>query len=227
MSPSELERVLEPEAMDTTEEAEGYDRMDHRAANASFSERLFELGATGHLLDIGTGPAHLPIMICERDQEVRVTAIDLAHEMLRVARRNIVASGLEDRIELLHGDAKQLQLPTASFDGVYSNTILHHIPDPRPFLREAARLLRPAGVLLIRDLFRPRDEARLKELVELYTVGCDDYQRALFAASLRAAFTPEELREVCNECDLAAAEVVVDSDRHVSILLRASPRHGR
>jgi ubiquinone/menaquinone biosynthesis C-methylase UbiE len=218
---SSLARILEPEAMDTAEEAEGYDRMDHTGPNRAFATRLLELGARGSVLDIGTGPAHLPIMLCELEPQLTITAIDLAHHMLRVAGRNLEASEHGSRIELLHGDAKGLGFADGQFDAVYSNTILHHIPDPRPFLREVARLVKPGGALLVRDLFRPADSATLEHLVATYAADCDDYQRGLFAASLHAAFTPEELRELCDECGLGHAEVVVDTDRHVSIQVRA------
>ncbi len=217
-----MQRILEPEAMDTAEEAEGYDRMDHSEANAAFVSRLFELGAAGRMLDLGTGPAHVPILVCARDAKAHVIGVDLAHHMLRIAHKNVEESDLAARIELLHGDAKDLGLGDGTFDAVFSNTILHHIPDPRPFLREAARLVRPGGVLLIRDLFRPQSAARVQELVSLHAADCDDYQRELFAASLHAAFTPEELRELCDECGLEAAEVILDSDRHVSIQVRAA-----
>lgn len=218
---SALARVLEPEAMDTAEEAASYDAMDNRANNAAFVERLFALGARGRMLDLGTGPAHIPLLVCARDGAAHVTALDLAHHMLRVARRNVEAAGMAARVELVHGDAKDLGLPDGAFDVVYSNTILHHIPDPRPFLREAARVLRPGGVLLIRDLFRPVDAARLEALVREHAAECTPDQRALFAASLHAAFTPEELRALCDECGLGAAEVVVDTDRHASIQVAA------
>lgn len=217
-----LERILEPEAMDTAQEAEGYDRMDHSAANASFVKRLFKLGAGGRLLDLGCGPAHMAIMICEGHPEVHVTGLDLAHHMLRVAHENVEESACADRIELIHGDAKDVDLAPGSFDAVYSNTILHHIPDPRPFLAEAARLVKPGGALLIRDLFRPESTDRIDELVGLYAAECDDYQRGLFWASLHAAFTPEELRDLADESGLAHAQVVVDTDRHMSLQVRAS-----
>lgn len=217
-----IERVLEPEAMDTAEEAEGYDAMDHTAANESFVARLFELGAKGSMLDLGTGPAHMPIMICEKRADASVVGVDLAHHMLRVAAKNVEASGFGDRIELRHGDAKDLGLQDASFDTVYSNTILHHIPDPRPFLSEAARLVKPGGTLLIRDLFRPESTERIDDLVELYAKDCDEYQRGLFWASLHAAFTPDELRALADESGLERAEIVIDTDRHMSLQLRAS-----
>ena len=217
-----MQRILEPEAMDTAEEAEGYDSMDHSGPNTAFVDRLLELGARGRMLDLGCGPAHVPLMICERLPDAAVTGLDLAHHMLRVARRNIEGTPHADRIELVHGDAKSVGLEAGSYDAVYSNTILHHIPDPRPFLSEAARLVRPGGALLIRDLFRPDTREQLEELVGLYAADCDDYQRGLFGASLNAAFTPEELRALADECGLEHAEVVVDTDRHMSLQVRAS-----
>ena len=48
-----MERVLEPEYMDTAEEADSYDSMDHQVPNLAFVERLRALGATGKMLDIG------------------------------------------------------------------------------------------------------------------------------------------------------------------------------
>ena len=49
-----MKRILEPEVMDTREEAEAYDTMDHSTVNTAFVERVVELGAReGHFLDIG------------------------------------------------------------------------------------------------------------------------------------------------------------------------------
>jgi tRNA1(Val) A37 N6-methylase TrmN6 len=84
-----MERVLEPEYMDTADEAEAYDAMDHSGPNAAFVERLLSLGARGRMLDIGTGPAHIPILVAERDPEAEILALDAAEHMLRVARANL------------------------------------------------------------------------------------------------------------------------------------------
>ena len=46
-----MQRILEPEVMDTPEEADGYDAMDHEGPNRAFLERLAELGATGIAVD--------------------------------------------------------------------------------------------------------------------------------------------------------------------------------
>ncbi len=212
-----MERVLEPEVMDTAEEAAEYDSMDHTGPNATFLARLLELGASGSFLDIGTGPGHIPLLVCEAVPESSVVGVDLSKNMLLHAERHREASAHASRIEYHLMDAKDLGLPDAHFDAVYSNTILHHIPDPRPFLSEAYRMLRPGGALLIRDLFRPESEARRDEIVDLYAVDASPNQRELFRASLHAAFTPEELRAIADEAGLKDAEIVIDSDRHMSL----------
>jgi ubiquinone/menaquinone biosynthesis C-methylase UbiE len=216
-----MQRVLEPEAMDTAEEAEAYASMDHSGPNAAFVERLFELGARGRMLDIGTGPGQIPLLVCARDPSAHVIGVDLSEQMLRHARAEAEASPYADRLEYRRGDAKGLEFADAHFDVVYSNTILHHIPDPLPFLREAHRVLRPGGALLIRDLFRPATPERVDELVSLYAGDDTPEQRALFRDSLHAALTPEELRSVADAAGLARAEIAIDTDRHVSLQLPA------
>ena len=80
---------------------------------------------------------------------------------------------------------------------------------------------RPGGALLIRDLLRPETEARRDELVDLYAADASENQRELFRASLHAAFTPEELRAIADDAGLQEAEVVIDSDRHMSLQIAA------
>ncbi len=217
---SALERVLEPEVMDSAEDAHEYDAMDHRAANASFVARLVELGARGSMLDIGTGPGTIPLLVCAAIDDARVIGIDLATHMLAAAERHAAASPHRARVEFRRADAKRLEFEDGRFDTVFSNTILHHIPDPLPFLREAARVLAPGGCLLIRDLYRPTDRTRLDALVAQHAGNDTPYQRKLFADSLHAALTPGELREYANAAGFARAEITVDSDRHVSLQLR-------
>ncbi|HEY5658536.1 MAG TPA: class I SAM-dependent methyltransferase [Myxococcota bacterium] len=219
-----MQRVLEPEVMDTAEEADAYAAMDHSEANAAFVERLFEIGARGRMLDIGTGPGQIPLLVCARDPDARVTGVDLSEKMLRHARAARAASPFAERLAYRLSDAKALDFPDAHFDTVYSNTILHHIPDPAPFLREARRVLRPGGALLIRDLFRPDTLERAEELVQRHAGTATRAQQALFRESLCAALTPQELRGVADAAGLARAEIVVDTDRHVSLQLRAAAR---
>ena len=217
-----LERILEPEVMDTAQDAAEYDAMDHAQANQAFVERLVELGARGRMLDIGTGTGHIPLLICERIPAARVIGIDLAERMLAIAERHRAASQHRERIELRAADAKRLDFADASFETVCSNTILHHIPDPLPFLAEARRVLEPGGVLLIRDLYRPASSERVAELVALHAADTTPYQTKLFADSLRAALTPDELRAAADATGLGDADITIDSDRHMSLQIAAA-----
>lgn len=218
-----LPRTLEPEVMDTPEEAIGYDRMDHSIPNENFVNRLIELGARGTMLDIGTGPGHIPLLVCRRiPAAVHVTGLDLSAEMLKLAEARRLASPHAGRIAFRRGDAKGLPFPDASFDAVFSNTILHHIPDPRPFVAEAWRVVKPGGAFLIRDLFRPDSRRRIEELVALHAADADDYQKQLFRQSFHAALTPAEFRALAADLGLlrAGCEVVIDTDRHMSLQRR-------
>ena len=217
-----MERVLEPEVMDTVEEAESYDAMDHSGPNEAFVERFLELGAGGRLLDIGCGPGHVPLLLASLREDVQVVGVDLSKEMLRIAEEHKAISNHAERVVFELGDAKGLPYADASYDAVCSNTILHHIPDPVPFLREAWRVLRPGGAFLVRDLFRPADAAAVAALVDEHAAGESDHARELFRASLCAALTPDELRAAAAEAGLDGAEVVVDTDRHMSLQKRAT-----
>jgi ubiquinone/menaquinone biosynthesis C-methylase UbiE len=221
---SALPRVLEPEFMDSEDEASSYDAMDHSEPNRAFVARLAELGADGRMLDLGTGPGHIPMLVLERFPGARVVAVDAARAMLAYAERRRLRSPHRNRVTFALGDVKRLNYPDRCFDAVLSNTVMHHLADPAPYLREAARVKKRRGALLIRDLFRPRDEIELERLVALYAADADDLQRQLFRQSLHAAFTPEEFRALADANGLAHAELAIDSDRHMSLQIRAVPR---
>ncbi|WP_435015519.1 class I SAM-dependent methyltransferase [Tundrisphaera sp. TA3] len=212
-----LPRVLETEVMDKPEEARDYDAMDHSAVNSRFiADFLAAHGPMrgGEVLDVGTGPARLPILLCRADRNARVLGVDLSGPMLDLARRNVSDANLADRIRFARGDAKSLPFPDRRFEGVISNTIVHHIPEPAPALIEMVRLVAPGGTLLIRDLARPDDEDELDALVERHAAGETLAAKALFRDSLRAALTLDEVRDIVDALELPGGEVAMTSDRH-------------
>src|SRR5690242_3474685 len=131
-----MRRTLEPEVMDTPDDALAYAAMDNSGPNRAFVERLVSLGATGRVLDIRTGPGHIPLLLVERLSDVTVVGVDMSEHMLAQAERRRLASPHAARLEFRRADANSLPFPRASFDVVASNTILHHIADPRQFLSE-------------------------------------------------------------------------------------------
>lgn len=213
----QIPRELEPEVMNDRDEALAYDAMDHTAANTAFVQRLVELGASGLMLDLGTGPGHQPPMICHAIPRCRVVGVDLSLEMLRLAEAHRHRAPHTARIAYVMADAKQLPFADAAFDTVMSNTILHHIPKPVDVLREANRVLRPGGTLLIRDLYRPPDAATLDALVRRYVGHESPTQQELFHNSLKAALMPDEIRQLVVDLGWHDIEVTIDSDRHMSL----------
>jgi ubiquinone/menaquinone biosynthesis C-methylase UbiE len=145
---------------------------------------------------------------------VQVTAIDLAEEMLRVGRENLHRNGLENRIHLHRWDAKDMPCADGTFDAVISNSIVHHIPEPAGVFVEMVRVVKPGGVLFVRDLLRPGDAAMLQRLVELYTDGATTHQKKMFAESLHAALTLAEVRELVTALGFPADAVRQPTDRH-------------
>jgi ubiquinone/menaquinone biosynthesis C-methylase UbiE len=210
-----LARTLETEVMDTAEEAHDYDAMDHAAVNRLFVADFLAIwdGAIP-LLDVGAGTAQIPIELCRHAPTARVIAVDMAKEMLHVAEINVARAHLEDQITLQQCDAKHMPFPDATFAGVISNSIVHHIPEPGQVLQEMVRVVRPGGILFVRDLVRPDNEMVLKKLVATYTEGANAHQQQMFEDSLRAALTLEEIRMLVRRFDIAPETVQQTSDRH-------------
>jgi ubiquinone/menaquinone biosynthesis C-methylase UbiE len=210
-----LERVLEPEVMDSAAEAHDYDTMDHSHVNQLFLNDLLRLRTDFQtLLDVGTGTAQIPIALCEKHGTVRVVAIDMAQHMLRVGQHNVERAGLIERVRLQRCDAKRMPFADAAFDAVMSNSIVHHIPEPFAVFTEMARVVRPGGVLFLRDLLRPIDEAALQGFVQSYAGDANAHQQQMFADSLHAALTLDDVRAMVTRLGFAQATVKQTSDRH-------------
>lgn len=223
-SPGMLERVLEPEVMDTPEEARDYDTMDHAAVNEAFcADLLAAAPITGAVLDVGTGTALIPIELCKRAPGVSVVAVDLAEHMLALGREHVARADLASRIRLEKLDAKALPFEDGAFGATLSNSIVHHIPEPGSVLREMLRVTRRGGMLFVRDLLRPDCEAEIERLVALHggvrpgdetSLASFERQRSLLRASLRAALTLAEVTSLVVPLGIPASAVRRTSDRH-------------
>jgi len=215
MSNEPLERVLEPEVMDTPQEARDYDGMDHSEVNRIFVDNLMASGFQGNdILDLGTGTALIPIELCKRLDDCRVMAVDAAVHMLDIAKFNIDVAGMLQRIQLQKVDAKDMDFPDNMFDAVVSNSIIHHIPEPLLVLKEAIRVTRPGGTLFFRDLLRPQCEASLGQLVQTYTGDENQHSQQMFADSLHAALSLSEIQGLVSSLGFNSEGVVQNTDRH-------------
>ena len=212
-----MQRVLEPEVMDSWEEAVEYDAMDFTEINTAFAQRAIELGTTNAtVLDAGTGTARIPILIAQQLPQWQIIGIDMAESMLQIGRENVEEAGLEKQINLEFVDVKNLPYQDGQFDMVISNSLFHHLPNPLPFLQEVKRVLKPQGAILIRDLIRPPREEIMNDLVESIGTEYDEHQKRLFRDSLHAAFTLDEVQDFVQQAGLEGVTVERSSDRHWS-----------
>lgn len=216
-----LHRVLEPEVMNDRNEAVEYNEMDHKTINRSFVSDLLASGRLGiDCLDLGTGTALIPIELCQRDQEIRVMASDASTVMLELARYQLEINNLTNRIQLHLGDAKKLIFESSFFDTVMSNSLVHHLPTHESFLLEAVRVLRPNGLLFLRDLCRPENQEQLDFLVSTYAANENESSQQMLRQSLQAALSLTEIRELAIAAGLPADCVAMTSDRHWTLQTR-------
>ena len=111
------------------------------------------------MLDLGTGTGRILELFGPKVE--RGLGIDLSLDMLALARARIERAGLKN-CSVRQGDIYDLALPPASFDVVVIHQVLHFLDDGARAIREAARVLEPAGRLLVVD-FAPHDLEFLRE----------------------------------------------------------------
>jgi ubiquinone/menaquinone biosynthesis C-methylase UbiE len=111
------------------------------------------------LLDIGTGTGRMLEVLAPRVE--RALGIDQSREMLAAARVNLERAGLENGLVRL-GDMYRLALPDNSFDAAVVHQVLHYADRPAAAIAEAARVLRPNGLLVIVD-FAPHELEFLRD----------------------------------------------------------------
>lgn len=107
-------------------------------------------------LDVGGGTGRLSILLADRVGSVVVT--DPSAGMVQVAREQIEAAGLSDRLRAVQIDLTKGQLGGA-YDVVWSSMALHHVQDLDELLRSVAALLVDGGRLAIADLDEDPDGA--------------------------------------------------------------------
>jgi ubiquinone/menaquinone biosynthesis C-methylase UbiE len=218
-----MDRILEPEVMDTWLEATAYDAMDFIEVNTAFATDAIALDPHAvKILDVGTGTARIPILMCQQRPQYLITGIDLAQSMLIIGQRNIETANLTQRIRLERVDSKRMPYPDLEFDMLVSNSLVHHLPDPFSFFGEVKRLVKPDGSIFIRDLIRPETEEIVNDTVAKLGKDYDMHQQQLFHDSLKAALTLAEVRDLLDRVGLDRLNLTQSSDLHWTIAGRKS-----
>lgn len=103
------------------------------------------------VLEIGIGTA---LTVPEYPGNCRVTGLDYSAAMLVKARKRVSALGAANRVTLLQGDATHLPFTDGFFDVVFAPYVMSVVTDPLGVGREASRVCRPDGRVVLLNHFR-------------------------------------------------------------------------
>lgn len=217
-----MKRIPEPEElMDEPSQAQAYADEDFAEARDLFLDlflRVHPHPLDGCALDLGCGPADIPIAFAKRHPGVVIDAVDGAEAMLAQARKALTGHPeIATRIKLLCDFLPSTQLPRQHYDAVLSNSLLHHLPNPRTLWDTVRRCGKPGAVVLVMDLMRPADAATVDALVSIHAAHAPPVLRRDFENSLYAAYEVDEVRKQLAEAGLSNLDVQPISDRHLAV----------
>jgi SAM-dependent methyltransferase len=126
------------------------------------------------LLDVGCGPGTITVDLAQRVAPGTATGIDREASVLAEA---LAVPGRPANVDFRTGDVYQLAFDDSAFDVVHAHQVLQHLTDPVAALEQMYRVLRPGGILAVRDsdyagfVWAPRQPA-LDRWMELYHQVC-------------------------------------------------------
>ena len=211
-----MDRILEPELMDDPEQARIYSQADFAEENQGFVDRFLDLYDDldqAHILDVGCGPGDISIRLVRGHPTLRVTGIDASQPMITLAERAIGEAGLTERINFLCQRFQDVTLPNPG-DGIVSNSLAHHIPNPFQFWYAIKTLAKSGAPVLIMDLLRPESPEEARAIVDQYAANEPKQLQHDFYHSLLAAFTEDEVAAHLAELNLSRLLIDVPDDRH-------------
>ena len=222
-----MQRILEPELMDEAEQARAYALADFAEPNERFVG-YFEAycgGLTaGTVLDLGCGPGDIVLRLATRHPDLVVHGLDGSAAMLHFASERLHETpALSGRVQFVEGVLPGATLPLPGYDAVISNSLLHHLHEPRFFWEAVREAGKPGAAVLVMDLYRPPSEQAARAIVEQYAGGEPEVLKRDFFASLCAAFEPDEIRAQLRDGGLDTLDIRTVSDRHVLVTGRLPP----
>ncbi|MDF0651581.1 MAG: class I SAM-dependent methyltransferase [Nitrospira sp.] len=211
-----MDRILEPELMDDPKQAEAYARADFVEENQGFVDRFkeyFPEFAKGKVLDLGCGPADIPIRFAKLYPACQVIGVDASAPMIQLGDLAVKQAGLTDRITLRCERFEDVA-GARIVDAVISNSLLHHLPNPLQFWQKLRQLVKPGAPVLVMDLLRPDSPEAAQAIVDQYAADEPDILRRDFYNSLLAAFTEDEIGSQLARMNLTRLLIDIPDYRH-------------
>lgn len=211
-----MDRILEPELMDDPKQAKAYAQADFEEENQGFVERFkeyFPEFTQGTVLDLGCGPADIPIRFAKVYPDCQVIGIDASAPMIQLGEQAVKDAGLTDRITLRCERIDDVAGARIA-DAAISNSLLHHLSNPLQFWQKIRQLVKPGAPVLVMDLLRPDSPEAAQAIVDQYAVNEPDILRRDFYNSLLAAFTEDEIGSQLARMNLTRLLIDIPGDRH-------------
>jgi SAM-dependent methyltransferase len=216
-----VQRIPEPELMDEFEQARAYAEADFAEPNERFVGYFateIQPPRSGAVLDLGCGPGDIVLRLARRHPGLVVHGLDGSGAMLEFGKAKLQAEPeLQSRVRFVQGILPGASLPLPRYDAIVSNSLLHHLHDPRVLWRAVRELGAPGAPVLVMDLYRPPSAGAAQEIVEAYSGEEPEVLKRDFFNSLCAAFEPGEVRSQLDASGLGSLDIRVVSDRHLLV----------
>jgi trans-aconitate methyltransferase len=214
-----MERQLEPELMEDAEQVKAYAEADFEIPHSRFIERLKLVvnkpDFAGVALELGCGPGDITRRFALAFPDSRVHAVDGSEPMIRFGE-TLMTPLLQNRIHFIVGRLPIASLPQSSYEMIFCNSLLHHLPDPSVLWQCVKQYSRPGTCVAIMDLLRPDSVESAHSMVDSYVANEPRILQQDFYNSLLAAFSIDEITQQLEHADLTL-NIEQISDRHVFI----------
>ena len=173
-------------------------------------KKIKDAGEAPRVLDVACGTGDFSIAIAKALGKGNVIGVDISKEMLEVMRGKVLKNKLEDVVKQEVGDGEDLRFEDSSFDRVVNAFGIRNFENREKGLKEALRVLKPGGRLVILELSRPENKI-IRWFYDLYFLRIlpiiggkvsgdkDELRRAGFVNVAHKAFTLGICRMYCGE----------------------------
>ena len=214
-----MKRLLEPELMEDAGQVKAYAEADFEIPHNEFIQRLKSFMGdpkfAGTALDLGCGPGDISYRFAKAFPLSKIHAVDGSKPMLDYAK-SALTPDLAQRISFIEGLVPDVILPQSSYEIIFSNSLLHHLPDPQALWQTIKRYSMPGTRIVIMDLLRPASIEDAQRMMNTYAANEPEILQRDFYHSLLAAFSMKEIVAQLVQADLNL-HIEQISDRHVFI----------
>jgi len=219
-----MQRRLEPELMNGDAQVQAYADADFSSGDQATIEAIQRLLFTSSplppdplVVDLGCGPGNITLRLAHLFPKARIIGIDGAESMLALARERAQQQDVDISFlcqtlqEVLRGPL------LGQADLIVSNSLLHHLHQPDLLWTVTQSLAAPGCRTLHRDLRRPSTDAEVQQLLRKHLPSAPAVLQHDFAASLAAAFEPQEVTAELHRLGLEQLKVSAEDDRYLVV----------